>query len=149
MPEQTRQNYNEDPTRLPRPTSSHCSASCIDEDFSGRRQSICIDGRSIGFVSVFPGSGDDRCRADIGYAVAVEHWGQGIATRAVKLAVPMVFRDFSEVLRVQGFANVENKGSQRVMENAGFRKEGLLRNYCYLKGDLQDLVLYSFLSTDF
>ncbi|GFQ01819.1 hypothetical protein PHJA_002325800 [Phtheirospermum japonicum] len=61
----------------------------------------------------------------------------------------MVFTDFSEVLRVQGFANVENKGSQRVIEKAGFRKEGLLRNYCYLKGDLQDLVLYSFLSTDF
>ncbi|KAL7259393.1 hypothetical protein ACSBR1_005317 [Camellia fascicularis] len=34
------------------------------------RRSICIDDRSIGFVSIFPGSGDNRCKADIGYAIA-------------------------------------------------------------------------------
>ncbi|KAL2485433.1 Acyl-CoA N-acyltransferases (NAT) superfamily protein [Abeliophyllum distichum] len=28
------------------------------------RRSICIDDRSVGFISVFPGSGEDRCRAE-------------------------------------------------------------------------------------
>lgn len=90
------------------------------------RRSICIDHRSMGFVSVLPGSGDERCRAEIGYALAVEYWGQGIATEALKLAIPQVFKDFPEVLRLQAFAAVENLASQRVLEKAGFLKEGLL-----------------------
>lgn len=112
------------------------------------RRSICIDDRSMGFVSVLPGSGDERCRAEIGYALAVEYWGQGIATEALRLAIPQVFKDFPEVLRLQAFAAVENLASQRVLEKAGFLKEGLLRKYCYVKGNLKDLVIYSFCSTD-
>lgn len=111
------------------------------------RRSICIDDRSIGFVSAFPGSGDERCRADMGYAIAVEYWGQGITTRAVKMAVPKVFEEFPELKRLQAFANVENRASQRVLEKAGFTKEGMMRNYFYLKGKLQDVVVFSLLST--
>lgn len=111
------------------------------------RRTICIDDRSIGFVSVYPGSGDERCRADVGYGLAVEYWGKGITTLALKMAVPQVFQDFPEVMRIQAFADVENKASQRVLEKAGFSKDGLLRNYCYLKGSIKDLVVYSFLST--
>lgn len=90
------------------------------------RRSICIDDRSIGFISVFPGSGDDRCKADIGYGVAPKYWGQGVATKAVEMALPQVFKDFPEVVRLQAFVFVENKASQRVVEKAGFQKEGLL-----------------------
>ncbi|XP_059652637.1 uncharacterized protein LOC132299825 [Cornus florida] len=112
------------------------------------RRSICVDDRSIGFISIFPGSGDERCKADIGYAIGVDYWGQGITTMAVKIALSQFFKDFPDVLRLQAYANAENKASQRVLEKAGFVKEGLLRKYSYLKGNLQDLVLYSFLSTD-
>lgn len=113
------------------------------------RRSICIDDRSIGFITVFPGSGDDRCRADIGYGLAPKYWGHGIATKAVKIALPHVFEEFPELLRLQAFVDVDNKPSQRVLEKAGFQKEGLLRKYAYLKGKLENLFVYSFLSTDF
>ncbi|GFY90638.1 acyl-CoA N-acyltransferases (NAT) superfamily protein [Actinidia rufa] len=112
------------------------------------RRSICVDDRSIGFISIFPGSGDDRCKADIGYGLAVKYWGQGITTRAVKMALSQVFKDFPGIIRLQAFADVENKASQRVLEKAGFLKEGHLRKYTYIKGDLKDLFVYSFLSTD-
>ncbi|KAJ0080160.1 hypothetical protein Patl1_23385 [Pistacia atlantica] len=112
------------------------------------RRSICIDDHSIGFVSIFPGSGGDRCRADIGYAIAVRYWGQGIATRAVKIALVEVFKDFPDVLRLQAYVSVENKASQRVLEKAGFHQEGLLRKYSYIKGKLRDLYIYSFLAPD-
>lgn len=113
------------------------------------RRSICIDDRSIGFISVFPGSGEDRCRADIGYAIAVRCWGQGIATQAMKIAVPQVFEDFPGLVRLQAFVDVENKASQRVLEKVGFQKEWILRKYFFLKGVLRDFVVYGFLSTDF
>lgn len=112
------------------------------------RRSICIDDHSIGFISVFPGSGEDRCRADIGYAIAVEFWGKGIASKAVKMAIPQVFRDFPEIVRLQAYVDVENKASQRVLEKTGFSKEGLLRKYLYLKGRIHDLIVYSILSTE-
>ncbi|KAA8544989.1 hypothetical protein F0562_019794 [Nyssa sinensis] len=87
------------------------------------RRSICIDDRCIGFISIFPWSGDERCKADIGYGIAVKYWGQGIATQAVKMAVPQVFEDFPDIVRLQAYTVVENKASQRVLEKAGFLKE--------------------------
>ncbi|XP_062006791.1 uncharacterized protein LOC133723936 [Rosa rugosa] len=112
------------------------------------RRSICIDDRSIGFISVFPWSGDESHKADMGYGIAPKYWGQGIVTEVVKTAVPLVFRDLPHLLRLQAFAYSENKASQRVLEKAGFQREGLLRKYEYIKGEIIDMVVYSFLSTD-
>ncbi|XP_076926760.1 uncharacterized protein LOC143590047 [Bidens hawaiensis] len=109
------------------------------------RRSICIDDRSIGFVSTFY---DDGHKADIGYGVAAKYWGQGIATAVVKMAVKQVLMDFPEIVRLQAFSDVENIGSQRVLEKAGFKKEGLLRKYTIIKGHVIDTLVYSFLSTD-
>lgn len=112
------------------------------------RRSICVNGRSVGFVSVFPGSGDDRFRADIGYAVSAEHWGKGVATRAVKMAGAEVFENFPELVRLQAFADVGNTASHKVLERAGFAREGTLRKYACIKGRILDVVAFSLLSTD-
>ncbi|KAJ6324062.1 hypothetical protein OIU76_011378 [Salix suchowensis] len=95
------------------------------------RRSICLDDHSIGYISISPESGDDRCRARLGYALAAEFWGQGIATIALKMAVSSVFKELAGLVRVHAVVEVENKGSQRVLEKAGFLKEGLLRKYGY------------------
>ncbi|OMO96431.1 hypothetical protein COLO4_15252 [Corchorus olitorius] len=123
----------------------HIKDVCINHPW---RRSICIDDRSIGFVSIFPFSGDDRCRANFGFGVAVKYWGHGIATKAVKMAVPQFFVDFPHVVRLEAFVDVDNKASQKVVEKAGFQKEGMLRKYAYHKGRLTDFVVYSFLSSD-
>ncbi|CAK8544729.1 unnamed protein product [Lathyrus sativus] len=112
------------------------------------RRSICLDDHSIGFVSVYRWSGDDRYKADIGYAVAANYWGHGIATKAIKIALSRVFNDFSDLLRLQAFADVDNKASQRVLEKAGFLREGVLRQYTIIKGTVKDLAVFSFLSAD-
>lgn len=111
------------------------------------RRSICLDGRSVGYVSVKPES-EEKCRAHISYAVAADHWGRGIATMALRLAIPAALREFPEVVRVQALVEVENEGSQRVLEKLGFCKEGLLRKYGFCKGEIRDLVVFSFLRTD-
>ncbi|CAJ1960992.1 unnamed protein product [Sphenostylis stenocarpa] len=112
------------------------------------RRSICLDNCSIGFVSVYRWSGDERCKADIGYAIGRSYWGRGIATKVLKIAVPEVFKDFPDLLRLQAFVDVDNKASQRVLDKVGFMREGVLRKYTYFKGVVMDFVLYSFLSTD-
>ncbi|KAM1649357.1 hypothetical protein FF2_010432 [Malus domestica] len=103
------------------------------------RRSICIDDRSIGFVTMFPGSGDDRHKADMGYALAARYWGQGITAKAVRIALSQVFKDYPDLVRLQSFVAVENKVSQRVLEKVGFQREGVLRKYLYLKGDIKDM----------
>ncbi|ESW19119.1 hypothetical protein PHAVU_006G098000 [Phaseolus vulgaris] len=112
------------------------------------RRSVCHGDCSIGFVSVYPWSGDERHKADIGYAIGSSYWGQGIATKVLQIAVPQVFKDFPNLLRLQAFVDVDNKPSQRVLEKVGFIREGVLRKYTYFKGVLKDFVVYSFLSTE-
>ncbi|GAB4851065.1 hypothetical protein Ancab_030363 [Ancistrocladus abbreviatus] len=112
------------------------------------RRSICLDDCSIGYISIWPGSGDDRCRANVGYAVATEYWGQGICTAALKIAVSCVFKELPCLVRIEGLVELENIGSQRVLEKVGFLKEGLLRNYGFCRGEIRDFFIYSFLSTD-
>ncbi|PHT41241.1 hypothetical protein CQW23_20095 [Capsicum baccatum] len=80
---------------------------------------ICIDDRCIGFFWVlYPGSsGKDKTRADIGFAIASEYWGQGIATTVLKMAIPRVFNDFPGIIvKLRALAVLDNKASQRVLE---------------------------------
>ena len=72
----------------------------------------------------------------------------GIVTEVVKIAVPQEFKDFPHLLRLQAGAIPNKEASQRVLEKAGFQREGLFRKYGYMKGEIIDLVVYSFLSTD-
>ncbi|KAG8636724.1 hypothetical protein MANES_15G030201v8 [Manihot esculenta] len=97
------------------------------------RRSICLD---------------DRCRVNIKYTLAIEYWGHGIATIAVKMTVSSVFQDLPYLIRLEALVDVKNKGSQRVVEKVGFIKEGVLRKYAYFKGEFRDLVVYSFLLSD-
>ncbi|KAK1284632.1 hypothetical protein QJS10_CPB21g00584 [Acorus calamus] len=113
-------------------------------------RAICVgpSRRAVGSVSVKPGPGADRCRASIGYRLAYDYWGRGIATRAVKMVVKMVFEEWKHLERLEGIVDVENLGSQRVLEKAGFVKEGVLRKYVLLKGRTRDVIMYSVLSSD-
>ncbi|XP_062074404.1 uncharacterized protein LOC133778474 [Humulus lupulus] len=111
-------------------------------------RSLCINDRSIGFMIIMPRDGDDKCRAEVGYALAAEYWGQGITTRALKMATSDGFREFPDLTRMQASVEIENKASQRVLEKVGFRKEAVLRKYTINKGQIRDMVMYSLLSSD-
>ncbi|XP_040375292.1 uncharacterized N-acetyltransferase p20-like [Rosa chinensis] len=90
-----------------------------------RRQSICLDDHCIGYVSVKPERGYDSCRAHVSYALSTDFWGKGIVTLALKMAISRVFKEFLFLVRIEALVEVENKGSQRVLEKVGFVKEGL------------------------
>ncbi|XP_054804720.1 uncharacterized protein LOC129307828 [Prosopis cineraria] len=112
------------------------------------RRSICVNGRSVGYMSAKPGSGDDRCRAHISYALGVDHWGKGIVTEALRMAIPLVFKQFPYLYRIEALVDIDNKGSQTVLEKLGFVKEGLLRKYGFCKGQVRDFFIYSVLAAD-
>ncbi|XP_031497558.1 uncharacterized protein LOC116262358 [Nymphaea colorata] len=108
---------------------------------------ICLSGRPIGQMTFKQGSDIERCRGEIGYALAYEHWGKGIATEALKMAVNAIFCGFPEIQRIDAVVIDWNVGSQKVLEKAGFVKEGLLRKYRLKKGETLDMFVYSILAS--
>ncbi|KAJ4722490.1 Acetyltransferase (GNAT) domain protein [Melia azedarach] len=111
-------------------------------------RAICISNRAIGAISVAANSGNDKCRGELGYVLAAEYWGKGIATQAVKMVASTIFDEWPHLERLEALVDVENGGSQRVLEKAGFKREGVLRKYIISKGSTRDMVMFSLLSTD-
>ncbi|KAB1214306.1 putative N-acetyltransferase p20 [Morella rubra] len=111
-------------------------------------RAICLDNRPIGAISVTANSGNDKCRGELGYVLGYKYWGKGIATRAVKLAANTIFSEWPHLERLEALVDVENVGSQRVLEKAGFQREGVLRKYLILKGKTRDMVMFSLVSSD-
>ncbi|KAH7522294.1 uncharacterized protein LOC107405553 [Ziziphus jujuba] len=107
-------------------------------------RAICLDNRPVGFISLTPESGSFRCRGVISYAVGSKYWGQGTATRAVEMAIPIVFEEFPDMERLEGYADVDNMASLRVLEKTGFKKEGVLKKYFLSKENkCMDVVMCS------
>lgn len=109
---------------------------------------ICVDNMPVGAISVTKNSGGDSCRGELGYVLASKWWGKGIATKAVKILVSTIFDEWAQLERLEALVDVENKGSQRVLEKAGFTREGVLRSYVILKGRVCDMVMFSILRSD-
>lgn len=78
-----------------------------------------------------------------GYWLLPAHWGKGLATRALGLAVDYLMLSCG-AQRIQALVEPENIPSMRVLEKAGFRNEGLLRSYYPAKtGKLLDVHMYA------
>jgi len=87
--------------------------------------------------------------AEVGYWVRAESRGQGVATRATRLAARWALTDCG-MNRLQLRADQRNVASQRVAESAGFRRDGLLRwvRFNQRQGRRVDFVLYSLLAEE-
>ncbi|KAI9119576.1 hypothetical protein K1719_009452 [Acacia pycnantha] len=119
----------------------------IPSNFSWCR-AICVDDRAIGSVSVQSYSGNDKARArsaELGYVLGSNYWGKGITTKAVKMVVEMAFAEFPDLERLEALVDVENVASQRVLEKAGFQREGILRKFLFIKGKSRNMVMLSVL----
>jgi RimJ/RimL family protein N-acetyltransferase len=84
----------------------------------------------------------DNARAEIGYWVAHEARGRGVASGAVVLLGTWLFATL-ELARLQIHTEVENVASQRVAERAGFTREGRLRSYELTEGRPIDVVMFA------
>jgi RimJ/RimL family protein N-acetyltransferase len=81
---------------------------------------------------------------EIGYILVLSERGKGYCSEAVKIMVDYLFLS-RELMRVQATTDVENFASQRVLEKAGFKKEGVLRKSAFIRGEWRDGCLFSIL----
>lgn len=103
---------------------------------------ITVDGKVIGSVGVFRQDNIHRRTAELGYYVAEEYWGRGIATDAIKQACKFVFEK-SDMIRIFAEPFSHNVASCRALEKAGFQFEGTLRNNAVKNGRIVDMKMYS------
>ena len=100
--------------------------------------------RPLGYVGFFPGAPYQNTR-EIGYRLFdPRNHGRGIMTEAVSLTVAYLFASM-RIERVQAAVIVGNTASRRVLEKAGFQKEGVLRSVVYVHGETADMELFSIL----
>jgi RimJ/RimL family protein N-acetyltransferase len=102
------------------------------------------DGSKIGFIAHFNvlhlGTGTKQL--EIGYSLVPSERGKGYCSEAVNIMADYLFLS-REVMRIQAQTDQRNMASQRVLEKAGFKKEGLLRNNFYMRGEWTDDYIYS------
>ena len=80
--------------------------------------------------------------ANLGYFVGSPYHGLGFATEAVKLSAAFAFGE-AGLHRLQAAVMPCNPASLRVMEKAGFRREGLAERYLNINGIWEDHVLFA------
>jgi RimJ/RimL family protein N-acetyltransferase len=85
----------------------------------------------------------ERAIVEIGYFVLPQARGRGVATTVARLLAEHAFS--LGIVRVAAYVNVGNTASERVLERAGFTREGIVRSLPVPDGRRVDKTLFSLL----
>jgi len=81
----------------------------------------------------------------IGYWLAADVTGRGLATAAVRDIIRVAFDDLG-LHRIQGETLLDNVASQRVLERTGFVRFGIAATYLNIAGRWQDCAIYQLIN---
>jgi ribosomal-protein-alanine N-acetyltransferase len=84
---------------------------------------------------------------EIGYELHPDYWGEGLMTEAVRAIVGCGHETF-RLNRIDAWTLPGNAASDRVLEKAGFRHEGTLRQKAWFKGAYHDFRIFGRLAGD-
>jgi RimJ/RimL family protein N-acetyltransferase len=141
-------------TRVPFPYTEEHARTWIEQtirDWDDRRHAAfavidAASGEVVGAIGLRLFE-DYALQGSIGYWVAKEARGRGVATGALRLLSRWALREVG-LPRVQLVTEPENVPSQLVAERTGFRREGLLRSYIDLHDTRRDCVMFSLLAAE-
>jgi [ribosomal protein S5]-alanine N-acetyltransferase len=105
------------------------------------------DGTLLGGLSVSNVRRGVAQAASIGYWIGAPHVGRGHMTDAVQACLPFAFATLG-LHRLEAACLPHNLPSQRVLEKAGFKREGMARRYLRINGVWQDHDLFALLQDD-
>jgi RimJ/RimL family protein N-acetyltransferase len=98
------------------------------------------DGTKIGTISHRPVFKTQ----EIGYAMLPSERGKGYCFEAVTIMVDYLFLS-KDIVRIQAHTDARNVASQKVLEKAGFKKEGTFRKEYFVRGEWRDSCTFSIL----
>jgi ribosomal-protein-alanine N-acetyltransferase len=103
---------------------------------------IEADGQAVGAIGYVPGRDVERYSAEIGYWLGEALWGRGIVTEALQLVTHHAFEEM-HYLRLFALPFADNAASIRVLEKAGYVREGLLRSSSVKFGEPRDQYMFA------
>lgn len=103
---------------------------------------IDVGGQAVGGIGAIAGSGVSVKTAQFGYWLGRAFWGRGLATAAAT-AMTQHLLGTRRFVRLEAPVFAWNPASMRVLEKAGFTREGTLRHSVFKDGQLIDSVLYA------
>jgi RimJ/RimL family protein N-acetyltransferase len=114
-----------------------------DASSSPRRLAIidASSGRLAGTIG-FHTISDVNRSAEIAYDLAPTYWGRGIATAMCRRVTEWAFVNLGYI-RVQATVLETNRASERVLQKALFKYEGLLQSYRMVRGHPGNFKMYA------
>ncbi len=107
---------------------------------------IATEKEAIGSIGLSLGVDVHRYTAELGYFLAEPYWGKGIMTMAVKAVAEYAIIEL-KLNRIYAEPYQTNRASEKVLEKAGFHKEGIMRANAFKNGKILDQALYSYVKT--
>ncbi|MFN0034170.1 MAG: GNAT family N-acetyltransferase [Saprospiraceae bacterium] len=95
----------------------------------------------IGGIGAFLRTGVEGHLDEIGYWLAEPFRGQGIMTDVVRALCDGLFESRPALVRIEAKVHSYNPASARVLEKAGFEREGFARKHTIKNGELIDVIL--------
>lgn len=108
---------------------------------------FCIEKNGVYVGNIGLHSQEDiyRMSAEIGYFIGEPHWGQGIASQAIKLIVAYGFEQL-DIHRIYAGVFDYNEASKKALLNAGFHCEGTSKDAVYKNDTFYDEIRYSLIN---
>jgi ribosomal-protein-alanine N-acetyltransferase len=81
----------------------------------------------------------------IGYWMGERFAGQGHMTAGLQIAIHYIFNQLA-LHRIEAACIPENDRSIRLLEKAGFQREGYMKEFLKIRGEWRDHVLYALIA---
>ena len=81
-------------------------------------------------------------RAEIGYMLHHDHWGQGIMQEAIEVVIDYGFGPL-QLHSIEAHINPNNSASAGILEKNGFIREAYFKEDFFFKGKFLDSAIYS------
>ncbi len=104
---------------------------------------LATDDSLVGDCAFAPDADEPRT-AEIGFTIAPEHQGRGLAREAVTLLLGFLFEDLGKH-RVTASCDARNAPSAKLLAAVGMRREGHLVEGTWAKGEWTDDLLFAIL----
>jgi ribosomal-protein-alanine N-acetyltransferase len=90
----------------------------------------------------------ENLRAEIGYAMKPEYWGNGYMQEALTKVIDFGFKEFC-LHSIEANVNPNNLSSIKLLEKSGFRRQAYFKEDYFYNGKFLDSAIYSLLETDY
>ena len=130
-------------TKIPCPYTKEDATWWVEQGSTeGFIKAIEYDGKLVGCIGVNPGNFEYERSGEVGYWLCSSHWRKGIMREALCQILDITFSN-SNIERIFACVFSPNKASQKLLLDAGFEPEAILRRAIFKNGHFYDSHIFA------